>query len=51
MKYKVVFTDIHRHMDYISEASDRILIDVIKDTLKDGKLMLSELTEITDENA
>lgn len=51
MKYKVVFTDIHRHMDYVGEASDKILIDVIKDTLKGGKLMLSELTEIPDDNA
>ncbi len=51
MKYKVVFTDIHRHMDYVGEASDKILIDVIKDTLKDGKLMLSELTELPDDNA
>lgn len=51
MKYKVVFTDIHRHMDYVGEASSDILIMTIQDMLKDGKLMLSELAEIKDDNA
>lgn len=51
MKYKLVFTDIHRHMDYEGKASSETLIMIIQDMLKDGKLMLSELTELQDDNA
>ena len=51
MKYKVVFTDIHRHMDYEGKASSETIIMIIQDMLKDGKLMLSELTELLDDNA
>lgn len=48
--YQLVFTDIHRHMDYICKATDQTLVMTIQDMLKDGKLMLSELTETAEES-
>lgn len=49
-EYRLVFTDIHRHMDYIGKASDQTLVMTIQDMLKGGRLMLSELTEVTEES-
>lgn len=51
MKYKLVFTNIHTHMDLVGEATDQTVIPIIQEYLKDGKLMLSELTTIEQENA
>ena len=50
-KYRTVFTNIHTHVDLVGEASEDIVIDIIQDMLKGGKLMLSELTELPDDNA
>ena len=49
-KYRIVFTNIHTHMDLVGEATESTVIDTIVDMLKDGKLMLSELTLIVPDN-
>ena len=49
MKYKLVFTNVHQHTDLVGEATDQTVIPIIQEFLKDGKLMLSELTEVNEE--
>lgn len=51
MRYRLVFTNVHQHTDLVGEATDKTVIQIIQDFLKGGNLMLSELTEIKDENA
>ena len=49
MKYRLVFTNVHQHTDLVGEATDKTVIKIIQDFLKDGNLMLSELTEVNEE--
>ena len=49
MKYRLVFTNVHQHTDLVGEATDKTVIPIIQEFLKDGKLMLSELTEVNEE--
>ena len=45
-KFRLVFTDIHRHMDLVGEATEQTLVSIIQLFISDGKLMLSELIEV-----
>ena len=47
-KYRVVFTDIRTHEDYVGEVPESKLITIIMSLIGDG-WMLSELSEITND--
>jgi hypothetical protein len=44
--YEVVFTNFRTHMDLVGKVSASALVPLIMETIKDGKLALTELREL-----